>query len=156
HFTRFAHNKVIIQKRGGKATKVLTGSANFSVRGLYVQSNNVLVFDDPGVAGLYERAFEQAWASPTSASAFGKSDVAKDWFDIRRPGLPPGAVCFSPHKDAHVSLKRVADEIKQAKSSVLFAVMELGGSGDVLPQLRKLAADRKIFSYGVTQHETKG
>ena len=30
HFKRFAHDKIIIQKKNGKATKVLTGSANFS------------------------------------------------------------------------------------------------------------------------------
>src|SRR5208282_1621261 len=41
HFQRFAHDKIIIQKKNGAAVKVLTGSANFSVRGLYVQANNV-------------------------------------------------------------------------------------------------------------------
>ncbi|CAF1516960.1 unnamed protein product, partial [Didymodactylos carnosus] len=40
HFKRFAHNKVIIQKQNDKPIKVLTGSTNFSIRGLYVQSNN--------------------------------------------------------------------------------------------------------------------
>ena len=42
HFYRFAHDKILIKKdESGKAIKVLTGSANFSVRGLYVQANNV-------------------------------------------------------------------------------------------------------------------
>ena len=45
---------MLIQKRGDTALKVLSGSANFSVRGLYVQSNNVFVFDDPATAALYE------------------------------------------------------------------------------------------------------
>ena len=36
-FHRFAHDKVIIQKKQNKAIRVLTGSANFSLRGLYVQ-----------------------------------------------------------------------------------------------------------------------
>ena len=52
HFRRFAHDKVMIQKRQGKAKKVLTGSANFSLRGLYVQANSVLVFDDPACKSL--------------------------------------------------------------------------------------------------------
>ena len=46
HFQRFSHDKVLIQKRGNAALKVLSGSANFSVRGLYVQSNNAFTFDD--------------------------------------------------------------------------------------------------------------
>jgi phosphatidylserine/phosphatidylglycerophosphate/cardiolipin synthase-like enzyme len=52
HFQRFQHNKVMILRRGGAAVKVLSGSANFSVRGLYVQSNNVFVFDDAQIAGV--------------------------------------------------------------------------------------------------------
>src|SRR5258708_26799877 len=60
HFQRFAHDKVMIQKKNGKAVKVLTGSANFAIRGLYVQANNVLVFNDPAVADPYEQAFQQA------------------------------------------------------------------------------------------------
>lgn len=148
HFARFAHNKVIIQKRGGRAVKVLTGSANFSIRGLYVQANNVLVFDDPGVAAKYEQAFEQAF---TDATKFKSSAIAKQWFDISGSNLPPGGVCFSPHKDAAVSLSRVAEAVTKAKSSVFFAVMEMGGSGELLDDLKKLGSQNKVFSYGMTQ-----
>ncbi len=42
HFQRFSHDKVLIQKRGDTGLKVLSGSANFSVRGLYVQSKRVM------------------------------------------------------------------------------------------------------------------
>jgi phosphatidylserine/phosphatidylglycerophosphate/cardiolipin synthase-like enzyme len=59
-FQRFQHNKVIILRRRGAAVNVLSGSANFSIRGLYVQSNNVFVFDDAQIAGLYAQAFDQA------------------------------------------------------------------------------------------------
>ena len=81
HFKRFAHNKILIQKRDGKPVKVLSGSANFSVRGLYVQSNNVFVFDDSATAALYEEAFDQAWDDPND---FPKSKIASKWF----PDLP--------------------------------------------------------------------
>lgn len=147
HFQRFAHNKVMIQKKNGKAVKVLTGSANFSVRGLYVQANNILVFDDPTMAELYESAFEQAF---TDAAKFKSSDIAKDWHDVQVNGLPKLSVCFSPHKTGNVSLDRVADAIQKAKSSVLFAVMQLGGGGGVMDDLKALPG-KKIFSYGMTQ-----
>ncbi len=147
HFQRFAHNKVMIQKKNGKAVKVLTGSANFSVRGLYVQANNILVFDDPTTAELYAQAFEQSF---TDAAKFKSSDIAKDWHDVSVSGLPKFSVCFSPHKTGNVSLDRVADAIQKAKSSVVFAVMQLGGGGGVMDDLKALPG-KKIFSYGMTQ-----
>lgn len=150
HFKRFAHNKVMIQKKNGKAVKVLTGSANFSVRGLYVQANNILVFDDPTTAELYATAFEEAF---TNAAKFSSSDIAQGWHDVNVTGLPKFSVCFSPHKTGNISLDKVADAIQKAKSSVVFAVMQLGGGGGVMDDLKSLPK-KKIFSYGMTQ--TKG
>jgi hypothetical protein len=148
HFQRFAHNKVMIQKKNGKAVKVLTGSANFSVRGLYVQANNILVFDDPETAGLYETYFEQVF---TDADKFKSSDFAKIWHDVSAKGFPKFSVCFSPHKTATDSLQRVADAIQAAKSSVIFAVMELAGGGTVMDDLKSLPGKKNMFSYGMTQ-----
>lgn len=148
HFKRFAHCKVLIQKKDGKAVKVLTGSANFSVRGLYVQANSVLVFSDPKTADLYEQAFEQAF---TNAAGFAKSKIASQYFDCTGPGLPNFAVALSPHQTAEVSMKRVADAMAGAQSSVMFAVMQLSGSGAVMDTLKTLATKGKVFSYGITQ-----
>lgn len=144
HFKRFSHCKVFIQKKNGTPVRVLTGSANFSVRGFYVQANNVLVFDDPGAALQYETAFEESFHN---MSQFSSSEVAEGWIDIGG-----ASVAFSPHRSADVSLGRVADAIKNAKSSVLFAIMDLGGSGPVLSQIQSLTQNRPgLFSYGVTQ-----
>ena len=136
HFSRFAHNKVMIQKKDGKPVKVLTGSANFSVRGLYVQANNVLVFDDPDTAKSYADVFQAVWDDPKaakSATGFANSDLSRKWTPRKlRSGMPPFEVAYSPHKTDTVSLKRVADAIDAAESSVLFAVMQLGGGGSVM------------------------
>ena len=147
HFSRFAHDKVMIQRRGENPVKVLSGSANFSTRGLYVQSNNIFVFDDRELAKLYGEAFEQAWKDP---AGFDDSELAARWFERRGRGLPPVAVSFSPHRDPEVSLQRVADAIADAKSSVLFSVMELGGKGPVMEQIQKLP-DRRLYAFGTTQ-----
>src|SRR5271165_4964788 len=98
HFQRFAHDKIIIQKKDGVPTKVLTGSANFSVRGLYVQANNVLVFDNPAVAALYEKVFDEAF---DDMSGFSSSLLAAQWFpqdssDFESPGIPKFQVSFAP------------------------------------------------------------
>jgi phosphatidylserine/phosphatidylglycerophosphate/cardiolipin synthase-like enzyme len=150
HFKRFAHSKVLIQKKNGQPVKVLTGSANFSLRGLYVQANNVLVFDDAATAALYEQAFNEAF---NDMAGFDKSPIAGQWFDVKDPGLPTFSACFSPHTSASVSLGRVSDAIQKARSSVLYAVMELGGGGPVLDELRNLGNRTDIFAYGVTQSE---
>jgi phosphatidylserine/phosphatidylglycerophosphate/cardiolipin synthase-like enzyme len=148
HFRRFAHNKVLIQKKNGQPTKVLTGSANFSLRGLYIQANNILVFDDPAMAALYEQAFDEAFCDMAD---FDRSTIAQQWFDVQEQGPLPISACFSPHKSAAVSLDTVSDAIQKAHSSVLYAVMELEGGGPVLDELRNLGNRADIFSYGITQ-----
>ena len=149
HFHRFAHDKVLIQRRNGKALKVLAGSANFSVRGLYVQSNNVFVFDDEHTADLYEQAFEQAWKN---ASGFAHSDIASRWFDGAGPGMPSFEACFSPHADADLSLTPAADAVQNAQSSVLFSIMEIGtGGGVLLDAIRALPERKNIYAFGTTQ-----
>jgi len=151
HFKRFAHDKIIIQKKNGKATKVLTGSANFSIRGLYVQANNVMFFNDAKVADQYAQVFQSVF---DNMGAFSRSALASQAFPFpSQPGVPNFSVSFAPHKDASVSLGPIADALKNAKSSVLFAVMELGGSGDVLPVLDQIHNSGKLFSYGITQSE---
>ncbi|WP_199243292.1 phospholipase D-like domain-containing protein [Vitiosangium sp. GDMCC 1.1324] len=147
HFKRFSHDKVLILKKGGKAVKVLAGSANFSLRGLYVQANSILVFDDPTVADLYEQAFEQAWTDPTG---FPKSDIASKWFDQTLDGSP-FSFSFAPHEDPPFSLRKVSDAIQGASSSVLFAVMEMSGSGEVMTTLKDIADDEKVLSLGTIE-----
>ena len=150
HFQRFSHDKVLIQKRGDTAMKVLSGSANFSVRGLYVQSNNVFTFDDPATAALYEQAFQQSWDSP---SGFATSQLATSWHDCGgHDGLPRYSICFSPHHNASVSLDRVASAVTGATSSVLFAIMEIGtGSGVLLDAIRALPSRPELYAFGTTQ-----
>jgi hypothetical protein len=148
HFKRFAHDKVFIQKKNGVPVKVLTGSANFSVRGLYVQANNVMLLTSPQVAQLYENVFNDVF---TNMKGFSATDLAQKWFDLSAPVVPPVSVSFAPHKTAEISLRKVADAIKSANSSVLFAVMNVGGGGPVLDELRTLDKRERLFFYGVVQ-----
>src|SRR6266699_6784391 len=155
HFQRFAHDKIIIQKKNGQPVKVLTGSANFSVRGLYVQANNVMMFDNPDIAELYEKVFDEAF---DDMSGFHSSELTAKWFpendsEFTVPGIPKFQVSFAPHQDASVSLDKVTEALQNAKSSVLFAVMALSGGGDVIKTLNALHISGKIFSYGMTQAE---
>jgi hypothetical protein len=60
----------------GNAQKVLYGSMNFSLRGLYVQANNVALCSDPGVAGMFAGAFDLAFRTGVKAPAFKADPIA--------------------------------------------------------------------------------
>ena len=165
HFSRYSHDKVlIVRTAGGNAKTVLTGSTNFSVTGLYVNSNHVLVFDDADVADTYEKVFQASWDAKAHTAAFEKSELSTKRIPFKSKGVPKMEISFSPHeKDFATTLmndvaKRVKQEGKKGKTigSVLFAVMDLGsGDGPVRPTLIALHDDQSIFSYGISD-STKG
>lgn len=156
-FLRYAHDKVLIVS-DTKPRKVLTGSTNFSITGLYVNSNHVLVFDDRAVAALYAQVFQSVWDDDVSAKAFRETAESKQSFPFSSPGVPPMEITFAPHdkaiaqKNLDALVARIAEEEKQAKGSVLFAVMGLDETtlGPVVPALRKLHKNQSIFSYGIS------
>ncbi len=158
HFSRFQHNKVFIKRDAERrAQKVLFGSMNFSLRGLYVQANNIIVVDDPTAAGYFADAFDNAFANNVKASAFAKADIAggyKTISQINTADLPRSSVALSPHSDWKISLNPVASAIQNARSSVHYAVMEPKGSGPVLASLRLIAERPTIFSYGTVETST--
>jgi len=150
HFRQLAHDKVLIQKRAGQAIKVLTGSTNFSIRGLYVQANSIVIFNDPQIADLYEHAFEQAF---NAMDGFSSSYIASKWFEVTTNATSPMSLSFAPH-EADFTLDTVSQAIESAKSSVLFAVMQMGGKGPVLLALQNLGTRDDLFSLGTV--DTKG
>lgn len=153
HFKRFQHNKILIQKKNNIPIRVLTGSLNFSVRGFYVQANNILIFENERVASLYASVFQKIWEDE---AGFSKSELAQDWFAINESNLPSLEICFSPHRSSEISLSKIEQALDGADSSVFFSVMDLEGGGGVLQRLQSMAMEREdIFSYGVTQRLKK-
>jgi len=155
HFNRFQHNKVFIKRDArGKAQRVLFGSMNFSLRGLYIQANNILVVDDPATAGYFAAAFDNAFENSVRARPFAAAPVAQGFNPIsaRSTGdLPLSAVALSPHAEAQISLGPATDAIRRARTSVLYAVMAPTGGGALLATLRQIAARPTIFSYGTVE-----
>ena len=157
HFKRYSHDKVMIVSKGGKAFKVLTGSTNFSVTGMYVNSNHVLVFNDAKVADTYSQVFNNAWDNGVSGPEFIKSALSGQNFSFSSKQTPPVEISFAPH-DATMAgqvlgdlAKRIQAEGKMANGSVFFAVMELtSGSGPVFPAVTALHGEQTIFSYGIS------
>lgn len=155
HFGRYQHNKVFIERdASGKARRVLFGSMNFSVRGIYVQSNNIIVAEDERTPAYFAEAFDNAFENGASAAKFKKDPIAAAYnliSDNSNAELPKSRIALSPHKDAEISLGPVTQRIRSATSSVLFAVMEPTGGGDVLAALRTIAEKPTVFSYGTVE-----
>lgn len=165
HFKRFAHDKVFVVRKvaDGTATKVLCGSTNFSVTGMYVNSNHVLVFDDANVAGEYAKVFDTAWEGDVSGPAFIKSPLSGQIFDFKLSRKITGDISFAPHSPQVATsvldeiATRIAQEGKkpQGKASVLFAVMEMdNGTSPVYTSLSTLHKNQKVFSYGISDNPT--
>lgn len=162
HFGRYAHNKVFIISRSGVPVKVLTGSTNFSVTGLYVNSNHVIVFTDENVAKTYAGVFDEAWGNGVHAAAFAASTYAAQPYAFQTGNLPDTTITFSPHDEAMARetlgglVARIGTE-EQAEGglgSVLFAVMELDGGADnpVYDALTALHESQSIFSFGISDN----
>ena len=159
-FGRYAHDKVFVAYQHDKAQRVLTGSTNFSVTGLYVNSNHVIVFDDAQVAQLYADVFEEAWTGKASKAHFAASAFATQAYAFDASGgLPEFDITFSPHPKpfAAARLQEIVDRCQQeadAKGNVFFAVMELSSSSPnpVYEALTALHKNPELFSYGISDH----
>lgn len=164
-FGRYSHDKVLIVSKNGSATQVLTGSTNFSVTGLYVNANHVLVFNDATVAQQYAKVFQQSWqvltqfpkTSKQAAAAFASTPLATMPFKDQSPTVPKMSITFSPHSasDTNTILSnisaRINAEASAPRGSVLFAVMQLTNSQTpVYDELNKIHATQSIFSYGIS------
>lgn len=164
-FGRYSHDKIFIVSKGGNPIQVLTGSTNFSVTGLYVNANHVLVFNDPKVAAEYSKVFEQSWqiltvhptTSKAAATAFAATSLATQPFTYQSPSVPQMSITFSPHSASDATsilnaiVARANKEQNAPKGNVLFAVMQLTGSQTpVYEALCKIHQNESLFSYGIS------
>jgi hypothetical protein len=157
---RFAHDKVLVLRTAAGPTKVLTGSTNFSVTGFYVNSNHVLVFDDPVVVSTYADVFQKVWDGEVKRAAFVDLPLSTAPTEVPKIGDPPMQITFAPHSEEVATkvldgiVTRIRAEAKRAKGSgnVLFAVMSIDhkGKSAVWEALRDIHADDRIFSFGIS------
>lgn len=159
HFGRYAHDKVFISFTQDQPLKVMTGSTNFSVTGLYVNSNHVLVFDDKDVAQKYGELFQDVWSGGVKLKAYLNSPFASLVYSAPTQNLPMARVTFAPHEEGTVTsilggiVNRIrAEQGKQGpEGSVLFAVMEIdNGTSPVYQALKNIHEQQDVFSMGVS------
>jgi hypothetical protein len=164
-FGRYAHDKIFIVSDSTGPRTVLTGSTNFSITGLYVNANHVLVYDDRQIAATYADVFNEAWTTGVQAAPFAQSQWATKAFTFGGQGaaVPPFSVTFSPHQAAFADeilnglVERINAEGKVSAppvGTVFFAVMELSGTGaarnPVYTALNNIHTDTNTFSLGIS------
>ncbi|MBZ8142637.1 hypothetical protein CLD22_22400 [Rubrivivax gelatinosus] len=148
HFGRQQHNKVFVVRRGGVPLRALGGSTNFSLRGLYIQANNALLFEGESAAAAFGLLFDACWTAP---SRFRRQPLAQQWHEVRAEPGSRVALSFSPKSDAALSLEPVARAIEDARSSVLYSVVFLNQIGGRVREALDELMQRSLFSYGVAQ-----
>ncbi len=155
-FSRFQHNKVLIVSKGKnrEPVKVLSGSTNFSVTGMYVNSNHVIIFNDPKITATYQGLFEEAWKDALATTKFQKSDFPLQPYDFKASGIPPVSITFAPHPQdqAEKNLDDIVTRMTAEKKNILFAVMGIDPktTGPVAPALIQLHQRKDIFTCGIT------
>lgn len=158
HMGNYAHDKVFIARTGEKPSRVLTGSTNFSVSGLYVNSNHVLVYDDEDIASEYHQVFQTVWKGEAKRENFVDSPLSKVRCEARSP-VPATTITFAPHEhgDAEKILQDVALRIGQEQArdgSVFFAMMELDhGNSPVWDKLKALHDSPALMSFGISDSD---
>ncbi len=153
HFTRLAHCKILIQKdANGKATKVLTGSTNFTANGLYINANHILVLTQPAALDFYAQLFEESIKVGADKS-FRNVELSNGLKKI----TDSISVGFSPHtrEVATKILDDINNKINKAKKSVFFAVMELNSTGSVTQTLKKIHEREDILTLGITDLQSE-
>jgi phosphatidylserine/phosphatidylglycerophosphate/cardiolipin synthase-like enzyme len=158
-YSRQAHQKTFIIKKNNKPLRVLTGSTNFAVNGLYINANHLIIIDNKTIAAKYQQIFDESFAflgdpaKPKITKLTAQALFQKE-FPFKETSVPALTISFAPHNksSAEAILNTMNQAIEDAKESVLFAVMglESNTSGPIVATLREIHKDDGIFSYGIT------
>lgn len=150
HMGDLQHNKTIVVD-GDKVKTVVCGSTNFTWRGFYVQSNNAMVLHGETPVKDFMAAFDSYWEHSDvggfdKAAAAGFADLGLDGIDAH--------VGFSPHSDENTLLQKIADDIDEAESSVLYSLAFLYQTkGPIRDAIEKVTTDDSIFVYGISDRK---
>jgi phosphatidylserine/phosphatidylglycerophosphate/cardiolipin synthase-like enzyme len=136
---------------------VLTGSANFSTNGLYVNSNHVLIFNNKNIAQFYSDVFDASFGK-TSMKDFKGSKFTSPDNPFKEKSVGEINITFAPHSrtDAKQIFDRISARIlKEGNTDVLFAIMQDTSASSILDAVQQQVKNEKIFTYGITDTISK-
>ena len=157
-YLSISHSKIFIQKYYSQPVKVLTGSANFSTNGLYINANHTIIFHSEKVAEAYEQVFNESFGNTDDDTelkmkGFKTGITQSEAFEFENvDGVPDMTIRFSPHSKevATTFFTAINQKILNAESDVLFAVMNDRSASSILDALHAQVKAEKIFTYGIT------
>jgi phosphatidylserine/phosphatidylglycerophosphate/cardiolipin synthase-like enzyme len=142
------HNKFVVESdaAGKVASRVLTGSTNWTTSGLCTQLNNVLIMEDADITGRYLDQWSKLAAAGDDMPAGLKASnaTATNHNDI--------SVCFAA-TDGEAEFKPVLDLIAGAAEGILF-LMFTPGQSPLLKALLDRVQKNDIYVRGVVSNVT--
>jgi phosphatidylserine/phosphatidylglycerophosphate/cardiolipin synthase-like enzyme len=155
HLGKLQHNKTIVVD-GPKVQAAVCGSTNYSWRGFFVQNNNAIILRGKNVAKQFMAAFDDYWANDNSVTGFGKTTSAI-WNKLGVSGIDAD-IGFSPRLKKNAVLDDIAKDIKNNTASSLFFSLAFlyQTPGAMQNAIKKIKSDKKVFSYGISDHKVKG
>ncbi len=153
HLAGLQHNKtIVVQSPKPENNLVLCGSTNFTWRGIFVQNNNAVVLRGERPAAIFRAAFDAYWDDP---GGFRRSPSA-EMTPLGLDGID-GSVAFSPHSEANALLPQIAEDIKSARSSVLYSLAFLHQTkGMLLEAVQHVTNKKGVLVYGVADRPVGG
>ncbi|PDP72854.1 phospholipase D-like domain-containing protein [Porphyromonas gingivalis] len=152
HMGQLQHNKTIVVN-GTKVKAAVCGSTNFTWRGLYVQSNNVVVVRGEEAIKPFWDAFENYWNCSTPR--FGKTSSAQ-WNDLNLSGID-AQVSFSPHSKDNALLDAIASDVANTESSLFYSLAFLAQTtGSLKEEIVRVLEKDDVFVYGISDKRMGG
>jgi phosphatidylserine/phosphatidylglycerophosphate/cardiolipin synthase-like enzyme len=147
------HNKTIVVD-GEQVKAAVFGSTNFTWRGQFVQSNNAIVVYGTEAIRPFINAFEDYWKYD-SVKGFGPT-ASTGWHGLGLANIDV-RVTFSPHSKPGGVLQAIADDIKDAESSVFYSLAFLSQTGGAVTEaIKEVTQKEGIFVYGISDKKTGG
>jgi phosphatidylserine/phosphatidylglycerophosphate/cardiolipin synthase-like enzyme len=150
-----AHNKfLVVTTAAGKATRVWTGSTNWTTTGLCTQLNNGLLVNDAAIADLY---LQQWHALRTAGSDHPRGLAASNSTAgvVNGRGRLRTSVHFTRAQD-RVDLAELGQIVSAANEGLLFLMFIPGSSGTFADVTKLIAAKPKLLVRGVVSDLPKG
>jgi phosphatidylserine/phosphatidylglycerophosphate/cardiolipin synthase-like enzyme len=144
------HNKFVLEAdaKGQNASRVLTGSTNWTTTGLCTQLNNMLIVEDATIAARFRKQWDmlvQAGDDMTPALKASNS----------QPTTDKNVTLYFAATNGEAEFKPVLDLIAGAKEGALF-LMFMPGQSPLLSALLARAQQNSIYVRGVVSSENPG
>src|SRR5262249_19175898 len=134
----------------------VVGSCNHSWRGFFVQNNNAIILTGEKPVSVCRVAFEAYWKNKDNNVAAFAAEPCSSFRDLELQGIDVQAA-FSPRTKKTALLNSIADDMGKTTSSLFFSLAFLYQTKGVIQDaLKALKKNKKVFSYGISDHLVKG